>query len=158
MRLLQVVETFLREDGWEFVALASRTVLRTHYQGKHGNWTCYAQTREEDEQFLFYAVCPIRVPENKRTAMSEFITRANYGMIIGNFEMDFSDGEIRFKTSMDVENSELTSSMVRAAVYWSIAMMDRYLPGFLRVLGGNVSAEAAIDEIEREDLPDLSKS
>ena len=29
----------------------------------------------------------------KRTA--EFLTRANYGLVFGNFEMDMHDGEIR---------------------------------------------------------------
>jgi hypothetical protein len=30
-------------------------------------------------------------------------------MIIGNFEMDFEDGEIRYKTSIDVEDDSLSS-------------------------------------------------
>ena len=54
-------------------------------QGENGSWTCYAQTREDDQQFLFYALCPIRAPDKKRAAVAEFITRANYGMVIGNF-------------------------------------------------------------------------
>jgi hypothetical protein len=31
----------------------------------------------------------------ERAPPAEFITRANYGLIIGNFELDFEDGEIR---------------------------------------------------------------
>ncbi len=158
MRLLKTVESFLREDGWDFSPLENRSVLKTGYQGEHGSWTCYAQTREEDQQFLFYAVCPIRAPEKKRAAVAEYITRANYGMVIGNFEMDYSDGEVRFKTSIDVEDSELTEPMVRSATYWAVVMMDRYLPGLLKVIGGSTPPEEAIDEIEGEDQPDLSKS
>ena len=47
-----------------------------------------------------YYSAPITVPEEKRTAISEFITRANYGLTNGNFEMDFSDGELRYKTTI----------------------------------------------------------
>ncbi|HNF97997.1 MAG TPA: YbjN domain-containing protein, partial [Pseudomonadota bacterium] len=82
----------------------------------------------------------------------------NYGMVIGNFEMDYSDGEVRFKTSIDVEDAELSESMVRSATYWAVVMMDRYLPGLLKVIGGSTPPAEAIDEIEAEDHPDPSKS
>jgi len=50
------------------------------------------------------------VISSKRGAVAEFINRANYGIIIGNFEMDFADGEIRYKTSIDVQGDKLTSA------------------------------------------------
>ena len=53
MRLLKTVESFLRDDGWDFSPIESRSVLKTGYQGENGSWTCYAQTREDDQQFLF---------------------------------------------------------------------------------------------------------
>jgi len=43
--------------------------------------------------------------------VNEFLTRANYGLNIGNFEMDFQDGEIRFKTAIDVEEVILRLSI-----------------------------------------------
>ena len=158
MRLLKTVESFLRDDGWDFAPIDSRTVLKTGYQGEHGSWTCYAQTREDDQQFLFYAICPIKAPDKKRAAVAEFITRANYGMVIGNFEMDYEDGEVRFKCSIDLEGSDLTEPLVRSAVYWAVMMMDKYLPGLLKVIGGTTAPADAIDDIEAEDHKDPTKS
>ena len=74
------------------------------------------------------------------------------------FIEDLDDGEIRYKTSLDAESTELTSDMIRNAVYANVLMMDKYLPGILSILGGNVPPKQAIDEIEAEDRPDLSKS
>ena len=37
-----------------------------------------------------------RGAEIKRQDIAEYLTRANYGMVMGNFEMDYSDGEIRY--------------------------------------------------------------
>ncbi len=34
--------------------------------------------------------------------MNEFITRANYGLPSGNFEMNYDTGEVRFRTSVFV--------------------------------------------------------
>ena len=73
------------------------------FKGKTGRWECIARAREEERQIIFYSIIDVFAPEDKRHLVAELLTRANFGMIIGNFEMDFSDGELRFKTSLDVE-------------------------------------------------------
>ncbi len=80
--------------------------------------------------------------------MAEFLTRANYGLVIGNFEMDFGDGEVRYKTSIDVEGDRLTSALIKQMVYINVLMMDRYLPGIMKVAFGNADPARAIAEIE----------
>ena len=80
--------------------------------------------------------------------MAEFITRANFGMIIGNFELDYSDGEIRYKTSVDVEEVEVTDPLVRHLIYANVLTMDKYFPGLMRVLYGGISPVEAIEEVE----------
>lgn len=157
MRILKALEDFFTEDDWAFGRVENRPILRMGFSGQNGNWTCYAQAREEDEQFLFYAICPLTIPENRRSAVSEYLTRANYGMVVGNFEMDLDDGEVRFKSSVDVQDVELSPALVRNAVYPAALMMDKYLPGLIGILGGK-EAKDAIDEIEAEDRVDLTKS
>jgi hypothetical protein len=64
----------------------------------------------------------------------EFITRANYGINIGDFEMDLDDGEIRFKISMDVEAGVLSNIMVRNMMVAAYTTVDRFFPGLMSVL------------------------
>jgi hypothetical protein len=118
------------------------------FQGKNGKWTCYAKARTEKAQFVFYSICPVSVPESKRLAIAEFIARANYGTIIGNFELDFVSGEIRYKTSIDVEGSTLFFPQMKQLVYTNVMMMDEYLPGIMSVIDGDVEARDAIAQIE----------
>ena len=61
--------------------------------------------------------------------MAEFVTRANRGMRIGNFELDFDDGEIRYKTSMDVEGGDLTDKMIDNLLRANLTTTDRYFTG-----------------------------
>lgn len=146
--LFAAMVTFFKEDDWRFEQIEGKTILRMGFAGRSGNWQCYAQAREESEQFIFYSVAPINVPEDKRPAIAEYLTRANYGMIIGNFEMDLSDGEVRYKTSIDVEDDELTSPLVHHLVYANVLMMDKYLPGLMAVIYGGKSPLDAVTEIE----------
>ncbi|NES73010.1 MAG: YbjN domain-containing protein, partial [Okeania sp. SIO2D1] len=126
--------------------------LRMLFQGQNGKWTCYARTRVEQSQFVFYSICPVKVPKPKRRAVGEFISRANYGMIIGNFELDFVEGEIRYKTSTDVEGLTLTLALIKRLVYTNVMMMDEYLPGITSVIKGEASPEEAIAQIEARSL------
>ena len=80
--------------------------------------------------------------------MAEFIARANYGLRIGNFEMDFSDGELRYKSSLDFEQENLSFILIAKAIYPAVQTMDYYLPGIMSVIYGKKSALEAIAEIE----------
>lgn len=146
--ILDTAASFFEEDGWPFTQVEGQSVLRVGFQGQNGQWTCFAQAREEQTQFIFYSVCPVNAPEDKRLDLAEFLTWANYGLFVGNFEMDLSDGEIRYKTSIDVEGDRLSQALVQQLVYTNVFMMDRYLPGIMRVLYGGASPAEAIAEVE----------
>jgi hypothetical protein len=147
-KILSTIVNFFTEDDWSFTKIQGSPVLRMAFQGKNGKWTCYAKARTEKAQFVFYSICPVSVPESKRLAIAEFITRANYSTIIGNFELDFVSGEIRYKTSIDVEGSTLTFPQIKQLVYTNLMMMDEYLPGIISVIDGDVEARDAIAQIE----------
>lgn len=149
---------FFNEEQWDPQVLDNRNILRMGFSGENGHWPCYAQAREPEQQIVLYSICPLRVPENRRPAMAEFLTRANYGLVIGNFEMDYEDGEVRFKTSLDVEDAETTPALLRHIAYANVSSMDRYLPGILAVIACSRSPAEAVARIDEAKEPDLSKS
>ena len=141
---------FLQADEWHPQELEGKHIYRMGFNGKNGQTTCYAQVREDLEQFLFYVVAPIKTPQDLRLAVAEFITRANYGLRIGNFELDFSDGEVRYKSSLDFEHVVLSPDLIKNAIYPAVQTMDRYLPGLMGVIYGGESPAEAIAKIEGE--------
>ena len=147
-QIYQEMVKFFKKDDWFFVPLEEQPVLQMSFQGDSGKWTCYARAREQQRQFLFYSVCSVNAPENKLAHVAEFISRANYGMAVGNFELDFNDGEIRYKTSIDIDGNQLNFDFIRTLVYTNVMMMNQYLPGILWVIQGEMEAEEAILRIE----------
>jgi hypothetical protein len=81
------------------------------------------------------------------------VCRANYGMIVGNFEIDLDDGEVRYKTSVDVEGVTATRQLIQNLVAPNVITMDRYLPGLLSVAFGGKHPAEAIAEIEAHRTP-----
>lgn len=142
------VMQFFQEINWPIMPIEGKTAIRTFFYGDSGNWPCLAQAYEDKFIFVFYSYCPINTPEEKRPIMAEYVARANYGLFLGNFELDFRDGEIRFKTSVDVEDDRLSPALLKQLVYSNVRMMDRYFPGILKVIYSDVTPAAAIAEIE----------
>jgi hypothetical protein len=145
-QIFNAMVAFFEDDDWNFQWVDGTSVLTMGFTGRSGKWMCFAQAREEQHQFVYYSVCPLNVPRDRLAAAAEFVTRANYGMIIGNFELDYTDGEIRYKTSIDVEGDSLSAPLVKQLVYANVLIMDRYLPGLMRVIYGD---STPLEEIER---------
>lgn len=146
--MLDAVIEFFTQDNWPFSQIKDQPILRLGFQGNHGQWNCFAQVREDQQQFVFYSLFPVNVPEDKRLAVSEFTSRANYGIMIGNLEIDMDDGQVRYKTSIDVEEDRLSAALIKQLVYTNVLTMDRYLPGIMSVIYGNVSPREAVAQVE----------
>jgi hypothetical protein len=107
-----------------------------------GPWTVYIGMLEADEQVVVHSAFNPPVPEEMREAVALFLTRANYGILHGNFELDLEDGDLRYKTSIDVRGAELTEALLENLVTANVAMFDRYIHGIEAVVRGEDPAVA----------------
>lgn len=149
-KILDTAQQWLQSEAWKYELLSEKSAIRSGVKGDAASYRLYFRSHEDNEQLTVYTVAPNFVPEAQRPAIAEFLTRANYGLIIGNFEFDLSDGEVRFKISVDVEGGELVTTMVKNMVGTSINMMDKYYPGVMAIVYGGKSVTDAIEAIEGE--------
>ena len=108
-----------------------------------------------DETVTCYHTAPIKAPLEQRAAISEFITRANYGLTNGNFEMDFSDGELRYKTTISqhdlLRNDAAAFRSMRVLMMLGPSMWQRYGDNLAALLFGytdNKSIEELVCQCE----------
>jgi hypothetical protein len=137
----------LQTDGWHPEQVEDRLIYRVIFSDRNGPLTCFAQIRPEVEQFAFYVIAPIQTPEPARPAMADFLTRVNYGLWIGNFEIDWKDGEVRYKSSLDFEGVPLTPQLIRNAIQPAVRTMTCYLPGLVSIARDGQSSEEAFAQI-----------
>jgi hypothetical protein len=136
LSLFEKLKAVFTEEGWAFSEIQPLPVLLTELDGPSGTWKLYAHAVEERELILLYSICPLTVPPEKRAEMASFLTRANYGLALGNFELDFEDGEIRYKTSLTVEGGDVRATLVRRLARVNGLAMERYLPSIAAVVTG----------------------
>ena len=146
----EAMRRHFQSEGWLAHELDGQTTLELTYEGQSGRWACYAQVREPQQQFLFYSVCSVKVPPALRPAVAEYLTRANWELVIGNLEMDWNDGDVRFKTEIEYEGDWPATGLVQRAVYANVLMMERYLPGLMAVIYGKVDAATALQQADGE--------
>jgi len=147
--LSSIIEYFKTHD-WHFTQDEERPVLRMGFSGENGEWRCVAVLERDETQFAFYSFIPGRAPAKLRTAISELVTRINYGLFCGSFEMDWCDGEIRMKTSVLLYGDDLPDETIHTVVGLNLATVDNFFPAFMKVLYSDATPEEAIEKAEQE--------
>lgn len=109
------------------------------------------KTHKED--YTVFAICPVRPAGSLAEALptvAEYVCRANYGLKNGNFDLDFDDGELRFKCFVDCEDQIPPHNIVRNSICIPSMMMMRYGSGLINVLYKGMDPETAVEECEDE--------
>lgn len=143
-QMSDIVLAFFMELNWQITPIEGRPIWRMEFASEKGEWSCLIHVREEMSQVLFYSIYPRNAPAERRLAVAELLTRANYGMANGNFELDFQDGEIRYKTYLDTQGEPLLPGLMKGLVYANLATMRMYFQAITAVLNGESTPEAAV--------------
>lgn len=120
----------------------------TDLRGRVGTYRIVAQVDNEVDLFHVFGYSPIVIPEGSRPAIGETVARANYGLRVGKFEMDFDDGELRFYASQVLADDGLAEDVIDRLIRTTISMLDMYLPAILSVVYGNEMPKDAIRQVE----------
>ena len=92
---------------------------------------------------------PVVVPEDRRPAVAELIARINYGLLLGGFALDLSDGELHFRVTMPLADAELTQDQFDRLMGASLWSAQRYHKAVCRLLyGDDLSPAEAVAEVE----------
>jgi hypothetical protein len=146
--MLDTVIEQLEQRHFRFAQYRDTPAVMFPYYSSTAIHTCIVDILP-DRPFLrcFLHIC-CRAPEERRPAAAELITRINYGLRLGNFEMDFADGEIRYRAGIDVAGGELTAEMVDAVIGATVGTVDRYFPAIMSFLWSDMAPEDAVAMIE----------
>ncbi len=103
------------------------------FEGVYNRFDFRIVIRAEGVQVFMYLPS---TASKMKDRMAEFITRANYGMILGKFEMDYEDGEVRFQYAQPLSAIlyDTTNASLEAIFFLAPSMMARYAPGMAKVL------------------------
>ena len=153
--IVNSIGEFLEKDDWHYSFDSDRGVFRFGVSVGNRLKNIRCRILVHDNCYTVYAVSPIGPDENNKDMMnnmSEFICRANFGLRNGNFEMDFIDGEIRYKTFVNCGNDVMPASeIIKESIYTPVAMFDKYGSGITDIIFQDVAAAKAVAKCEGSD-------
>ena len=137
MSLIDIAQNCLDDMQLPATRVPNLPVINLPIDSESGKLNMFIHSHEDAHRiFVYTRPQDLLVPIDRISALAEFLTRANYGLPLGNFEIDMNDGEINFKNSLDVSDGELTTKMVQTLIVFSLECLNRYLPGIREVVAG----------------------
>lgn len=118
------------------------------FRGAAGTYRIVAAVEAGRALFQVFGYTFVRIPEGARPMIAETIARANFGLQIGKFEMDFDEGELRFQASQVLTEDGLDDDVIGRLMGTTMAMLDIYLPAVLSVIYGNELPKDAVRHVE----------
>ncbi|MGA9377464.1 MAG: YbjN domain-containing protein [Phormidium sp.] len=125
----EVVIDFVNRKQWQYEEFNEK-IIKLTFTGESSQWSFLIAMNEEDHQICCYSIYPETIVEQQREQFSIFITGVNYELNIGYFEMDLDDGELRFRTSLALNQEPLTEQLLESLVTINLDTMNVHLPQF----------------------------
>ena len=144
MKVLDRMRSVLQADGVQLETGPDE--LR--FQSRSHNLSVTMRAVEGNGVLLLVSHIPIFVPLYRRGEVCEALTRANYGLEMGAFEMDLNDGEIRFRVDLPVEDAEPTDRQLRRLVRFSLGVIGEYGQALIDVSCTDAEPAMAVERAE----------
>jgi hypothetical protein len=146
LTLVERVELILVQNGITFRSDARKVTCNINC----GAVTCRLRVAPAERMLRCLISLPLFVPKAQLSAMAEVLCRINYNLYSGAFEMDMTDGELRYRNALPLIDGIPTDEQLTWLVFWSWGLVKRYSPAMIEVLTGACSPETAIGKIEAQ--------
>lgn len=152
---LELIKNFFEKGKWKY---SCKEYDETHVvfssgvnmNNAIGNLRIFVVVRQD--YYIVNVLLNSAVEKRYYNQVAEYLHRANYGMNNGNFEFDFEDGEIRYKTYVNFEGVQLSDNVVADSILVPIFMFDKYGKNLLRLMLGEANAKELVEEAEKQSL------
>lgn len=103
-----------------------------------------------EDKCLCRSYINLNVEENLKTQIAEYITRINFIILDGKFQLNFDNGEIHFSHFMIFHKSTMSESDMNYLMLYPMDMIEKYGKGFLAIMVGMSTPEEAVNAVKEE--------
>ena len=148
-QIVDVVRDWLDGDDWHYEYDADRQVIQAGISVSSKIKSVKMLIVFNEDGYTVYLSSPVNGDVDDLHELNKYLTQANFGLRNGNFELDWDDGEIRYKTYVNCSGLEtLPTEIVKDSIYVGWAMMERYGNGIAALALGFSDADTEIKKAE----------
>lgn len=147
--LILAVRNYLDKNDWHYKYDSEKQRITCgvslESKLKHADMTVIFN----DNGFTVYGTSQLSADNSSMAEVAKYLHGANYGLRNGNFELDFRDGEVRYKVYVNTKTlTSLPNDIIDDAVLLPFIMLDKYGNGLAAVIMGFSSADDALKTAE----------
>ena len=152
---MDTCERSLKERGWKYQRSDANTIV-TGMTGQEGRSYYFSIRHDEQKKTLLFLFNPLRpdteatrpllihtsagLTEDEVAEIVALLMDENYRMVLGSFERDESDGEIRFRIALPYRDASPTLEQVNWCMMIAIATSEHVTAKVVSKLGESSSS------------------
>ena len=110
-----------------------------------------------EKAIIVCSFIPIFVPVQRRAAMCQAISLANWQLRFARFEMDAEDGEVRCRADWVLYDGVPTDQQLTRLIYCVWSVTERYAPALVEVMTGQADPAVAIARVETPEIEPVQR-
>ena len=111
---------------WTYSKEEDKLTIRTSAIGNDLSMKIMIRIDADRQVMYLKSPMPFTIPESTRDKMGKAIIIANYTMLNGSFEFDFSDGYLAFKMVVPYMESIISEAVCKYMIVLSCSMTDKF--------------------------------
>ncbi|MEH1813550.1 MAG: YbjN domain-containing protein [Nostoc sp.] len=144
----EIIE-MLNNRGWQLFPDKKQGLYITFCEGENGTYKVYLNVMNLDKDLLIsYSYIPVKAPKDKIEKMALLLNKINRNLSYGNFEMDYSNGEITFRNGIHFLGEKFTEYMALNTISPCAFTVDKYFPAIKALIDREISPKEALELVE----------
>lgn len=136
----------LKAKNWHFIEKEEKLRIVSNYKGDDLPVN-FAITIDADKEVIQYlSPLPFKIDKAKRVDAAVAVCVANYGLVNGSFDMDISDGEIRYRLTTSFCDCDLGKDFFYDMMATAVLTTDKYNDWFKKLNDGTMTLQQFIEK------------
>lgn len=135
--VFQGLEAFLNDEKWPFTKVDENIFRFPAGVGEGRSWVVQARAEDDSGTCTLFSIFPDLITASERTRAAVWMTKQNYELAEGCFDMDFNDGEVRYRSTFAAS----TRKQITDGVHDNLSMMAEYFDALKSMV-------SSVDEFE----------
>ena len=145
---LQTYSTLIKmldNEGLKYETDQEKMMIKFNIRGENLPMDFVFRFLPERSIVTLFSFIPFNVSEDKRQVVAIALAYANYGLIDGCFDMDFSDGEIKFRLASCYSESLFSEALFKFMFCATFMTVRKYNDRLLMLAKGMIDLEKFIE-------------
>lgn len=149
-KVIRLFENFYKELNWKHSFNDELQAFISVFSSETGLGEIDVYVLVRDRYIKVYACLNLTVEPEKQKDVAEYLHRANYGLNVGCFEMNYKKGTVRYKSCTYFHGIELNKAAIEDSIIIPLVMIERYGKNLLKLISSGGSPEELIVEAEND--------